>query len=197
MTGAWDRARPTEGAYAALLTFDGGAFASLVYSGYAHFDGDEFCGNVGEMGLPNDMRRYGAARRNLARATSADGEVALKNARNYGGDEHTGAEGSASDDAAWHQHFGLIIVSCDHADLRPLPTGVMIYGDTEARHDPLERPRLPRAEVVDELCAAIDGTRAPLHDGRWGMATLEVVVAMLQSAGEQREIALHQQVGVP
>ena len=37
-TGAWDAARPTEGAYAALLTFEGGAFASLTYSGYGHFD---------------------------------------------------------------------------------------------------------------------------------------------------------------
>ncbi|HEY0300383.1 MAG TPA: Gfo/Idh/MocA family oxidoreductase, partial [Rhizomicrobium sp.] len=34
VTGAWDRARPTEGAYAALLTFAGGAFASLTYNGY-------------------------------------------------------------------------------------------------------------------------------------------------------------------
>jgi phthalate 4,5-cis-dihydrodiol dehydrogenase len=72
----------------------------------------------------------------------------------------------------------------------------MIYGDTEARLDPLERPRLPRTEVVDELYAAIAGTRVPLHDGRWGMATHEVVVAMLQSAGEQREIALLHQVGL-
>ena len=37
-SGSWDAARPTEGAYAALLTFEGGAFASLTYSGYGHFD---------------------------------------------------------------------------------------------------------------------------------------------------------------
>ena len=30
MTGNWDAARPTEGAYAALLSFESGAFASLV-----------------------------------------------------------------------------------------------------------------------------------------------------------------------
>ena len=29
MTGTWDAARPTEGAYSALLDFDDGAFASL------------------------------------------------------------------------------------------------------------------------------------------------------------------------
>ena len=35
--GAWDKARPTESAYAALLTFANGAFASLTYSGYGNF----------------------------------------------------------------------------------------------------------------------------------------------------------------
>ena len=44
------RARPTEGAYAALLTFENGAFASLTYNGYGHFDSDEFMGWIGEMG---------------------------------------------------------------------------------------------------------------------------------------------------
>ena len=49
-TGAWDAARPTEGAYAALLTFANGAFASLTYSGYGQFDSDEWQGWVSEMG---------------------------------------------------------------------------------------------------------------------------------------------------
>ena len=49
-TGAWDPSRPTEGAYAALLTFADGAFASLTYSGYGHFDSDEWQGWIGEMG---------------------------------------------------------------------------------------------------------------------------------------------------
>ena len=49
-TGRWDATRPTEGAYAALMTFESGAFASLTYSGYGHFDSDEFQGWIGEMG---------------------------------------------------------------------------------------------------------------------------------------------------
>ena len=65
-TGAWDPARPTEGAYAALLAFDDGAFASLVYSGYAHFDSDELVGWIGELGQRKDPAQYGAARAALA-----------------------------------------------------------------------------------------------------------------------------------
>ena len=48
ITGAWDLARPTS-AFAALLTFESGAFASLVYNGYGNFDSDEFQGWIGEM----------------------------------------------------------------------------------------------------------------------------------------------------
>jgi len=36
----------------------------------------------------------------------------------------------------------------------------------------------------------------PLHDGAWGMATMEVCFAMLQSAREGREIVLGQQTGM-
>ena len=201
-TAAWDPRRPTEGAYAALLSFEDGAFASLVYSGYAHFDGDELCGGIGELGLSKDPRSYGAARANLQRAAIAADEAALKNERNYGGARYAGSHGGvarshgADGEAPWHQHFGMVLASCERADLRPLPTGVMIYGDSEARLDALSKPTVARAEVIDELYAAIFRGRAPLHDGRWAMATLEVCLAILRSAREGREISLEHQVAL-
>jgi phthalate 4,5-cis-dihydrodiol dehydrogenase len=69
-TGQWDPLRATEGAYSALLHFEEGAFASLTYSGYAHFDSDELCGDIGELGQPRDPSRYGTARRALASVSS-------------------------------------------------------------------------------------------------------------------------------
>jgi phthalate 4,5-cis-dihydrodiol dehydrogenase len=199
LTGAWDEARPSEGAFAALLTFDDGAFASILYSGYAHFDSDEICGGIGELGAPKDPRQYGAARRRLGQASNADEEAALKRARNYGGAAYPSQarDGSGADAARWHEHFGWVLVSCDRADLRPLPTGVMVYGDAEARLESLEKPRIPRVEVIDELYDAIVHGRSGVHDGRWAMATLEVCLAVLRSAREQREITLVHQVGVP
>ena len=80
-TGAWDRTRPTEGAYAALLTFATGAFASLTYSGYGNFDSDEFQGWIGEMG--QKKAPYSARPRH--RFANERDEVAFKNALNYGG----------------------------------------------------------------------------------------------------------------
>ena len=104
---------------------------------------------------------------------------------------------SYSADNVSHQHFGMVLVSCERADLRPLPNGVMIYADAEAKLDPLPPPRVPRVEVIDELYDAVVRGQAPLHDGRWGMATLEVCVAMLASARENRDVELHEQVAVP
>jgi phthalate 4,5-cis-dihydrodiol dehydrogenase len=197
-TGAWDPARATEGAYAALLVFDDRSYASLAYSGYAHFDGDELCGGVGEMGAVKTDVDYGATRRNLRHAADPDDELALKNARNYGGSDYLGDVAAGRTTAPpSHQHFGLVLVCCEHGDLRPTPEGVMIYGDGEKHLDPLPKPRVPRAEVIDELYAAIVSGRTPVHGGRWALATLEVCLAMLRSAREQRDIVLDHQVGVP
>ncbi len=184
-TGAWDPSRPTEGAYACFLAFESGAFASLVYSGYAHFDSDELSGWIGELGQKKDPGSYASARKTLS---SPQAEAALKSARNYGGADFK--EPSA---ATQHQHFGTIIASCDKADLRPLPNGVMVYGDGEPRLRPLPAPQVPRSEVIDELYGAVVDGIAPLHSGEWALATLEVCLAILRSAREQKEVPLTHQ----
>lgn len=189
MAGAWDESRRTEGAYAALLAFEQGVFASLAYNGYGHFDSDELCDWVGELGRDKDPSAYGTARAALARAGNAEADA--KAARNYGGADHSEAPLPAH-----HEHFGPLIVSCERADLRPTPKGVWIYGDSERRFDPLASPTLPRAGVIDELHAAIFHGRPALHDGRWGLATLEVCLAMLESARTGREVALSHQVAM-
>ena len=192
MTGAWDRARPTEGAYSALLTFADGAFASITYSGYGHFDSDEFCGWIGELGREKDSGRYGAARKALDAVSNADDEATLKAARTYGGRDYDDA---ADPRPLHHQHFGFVLASCERADLRPTPAGVMIYGDRERRLDPLPPPNVPRTEVIDELYGAVVHGRTPAHSGEWALATMEVCLAMLQSAREDREIVLRRQIG--
>lgn len=192
MTGVWDPSRPTEGAYSAFLSFADGAAATATYSGYSHFDSDEFCGWVGELGAPKDPNRYGTARRALAGLASPAAEVNLRTALAYGRSDTSAATKPAAE--RWHQHFGEVIVSCEHADLRPLPNGVMIYDDTARRLDVLPRPQVPRSEVIDELYDAVVHDRPPLHSGEWARATLEVCLAIGQSGKEQREIVLKHQV---
>jgi phthalate 4,5-cis-dihydrodiol dehydrogenase len=177
--GTWDPARPVEGAYAALLTFADGAFATLTYSGYAHFDSDELVGWIGEGGQ-RKQPRHGAAREGLA-----GNESDLKNARNYGGAGFT-----APAKAHAHPHFGFLVASCEHADLRPTPEGVWVYADNDKHLEKLAPPTVPRAGVIDELYAAIVDGKPPLHDGAWGMATLAVCEALLRSARQRKEVSL-------
>ncbi len=186
ITGAWDPARPTEGAYSALLAFENDVFASLVYSGYAHFDSDEFTGWIGEMGQKKDPSSYGTARKSLR-----GNELDLKARKNYGGPAFKAPK------SRHHQHFGVLIVSCEKADLRPLPEGVMVYADGAKRLDALPAPRIPRVGVVDELYAAVVSGKPPLHGGPWAMATMEVCLAMLRSAREGKEIPLANQTASP
>jgi phthalate 4,5-cis-dihydrodiol dehydrogenase len=192
-TGAWDGRRPTEGAYTALLCFESGAFASLTYSGYAHFDSDEFCGWIGESGKLKDPEDYGRARKAL-QGLSTEEEAALKAGRNYGGDEWTATD--LNNATPHHQHFGFVLASCDHADLRPLPNGVMIYADEKQYFDKLSDPVIPRATVLDEVYRAVHDGSPPLHSGKWSLATLEVCRAILISAKWNREVYLNEQVEI-
>jgi phthalate 4,5-cis-dihydrodiol dehydrogenase len=185
------RARPTQGADAGPVSFENGAFASAVYSGYGHFDADEFCGFINEAGLPKDRTRYGAARWALQDSAGAS-EAELKASHNYGGSRYRSAAG---DGARLHQHFGLMLASCERADLRILPEGVMVYGDFEQRMEQVPVRSVPRAEVMDELYGAAVLGQPARHCGEWARATLEACLAVLRSANEQREIALERQVG--
>jgi phthalate 4,5-cis-dihydrodiol dehydrogenase len=189
--GSWDPARPTEGAYSALLTFVDGTFAAATYSGYGHFDSDEFMGSVDEMGRQKKPGHYGEARQALHAAGNPDIEAALKAARNYGGRNY---QPPAVPAGLLHQHFGLLVASCEKADLRPLPAGVMIYADDAQRLEPLAPPGIPRSEVMDELYQAVVNEKPPLHSGEWARATLEVCLAMLRSAREGRPVTLQHQV---
>ena len=181
-TGAWDVARPTEGAYSALLGFEGGAFAATTYSGYGHFDSDEWMNNVGELGQYKNPADYGSARQRLAKT---EDETALKAARNYGGSAYTPSLALPSGLA--HQHFGQLIISCDKADLKPSATGITIYADNTNLFEALPAPGIPRVEVIDELVAAIRLDQQPTHSGSWARATTAVCLAMLESASLQRE----------
>ncbi|MES2362649.1 MAG: Gfo/Idh/MocA family oxidoreductase [Pseudomonadota bacterium] len=190
VTGNWDPQRATEGAYCALLWFDNGAFANLTYSGYGHFDSDEWCNWRGELGNIKDPSTYGAARRRLASVQSSQEEATLKASGTYGGSTYSGTASVKSNRSNAYQHFGPIIISCERGDIRPLPQGLEVYEDNVRQHHALDVPNVPRAEVIDELYAAVIQDISPLHDGAWARATLEVCLALLESAQNSADVRL-------
>jgi len=195
MTGCWDPALPTEGAYAAYLEFADGVPATLVYSGYGHFDTAELHYWIGERGLPRDPATHAqtwAAYRARAAAGAADPDAG-KDAVRYGGDRPRAPAAGPR-----HQYFfGLTLVSCERGDLRQSPDGIYVYDETGKRELPLPPDVTGNQAVIDAVYDAVVHDRPPLHDGRWGKATLEVCLAILESARQRRELLLAHQVPSP
>jgi phthalate 4,5-cis-dihydrodiol dehydrogenase len=189
---AWvlDPERPTEGCYTAFLEFENGAVATLTYSGYDRIDS----GEIATGREPKEPQAYGVARRTLQGVDSQDAEVAMRIDTGYGG-EHSVARARESG-SLMQGELGVFLVTCTNTDLRLAPDGVLAYNATGRRlvsPDPY-RGIPGRGAVIDELYYAVTEGRQVLHDGRWAKATMEVCLAMLQSAREHREIPLHYQV---
>lgn len=191
LTGRWDPARPTEGAYSALLSFANGAFASTTYNGYGFYDSDELMDGVGELGRPKDLTTHAQTRARLAGVSDEAAEAALKAERNFGGRLYQPAPPAAPD---VHQHFGPILVSCERGDLRLTPRGVRVFDARGERFVPAAASAVPRSEVIDELWSVAREGQAPLHGARWSRATVEVCLALLESQRRGADIMLHQQV---
>jgi phthalate 4,5-cis-dihydrodiol dehydrogenase len=186
--GALDPARPTEGNGVVFLQFETGAAASLVYSGYDFFDSDELHFWVSEAGTAK-APGHGAARRALH--AHAGSETALRAARGF--------RAAAPEEAQPHlPHFGLVVVTCAKGELRASADGVLLYDEDGAHAVPVERGPgwAGHGDVLAALIAALRGGECAFSDARWGKANVEVMLAVLQSAREGREIALAHQVAL-
>jgi phthalate 4,5-cis-dihydrodiol dehydrogenase len=196
MTGIWDKARGYEGSYTCYLEFEDGTPATLVYSGYGFFDTAELFSWVGEGGQYRDPKTNLHVRRRLREVRGPEEEEQLKEAMRFGGQR----EGEFSH--VWtgerkQPFFGFMMVSCERGDIRQTPDGLYIYGETEQREIALPAGSRGREAEVEELYNAVVHNRPVLHDGRWGAATLEVCLAMLESAETRKEIFLSHQVPSP
>jgi phthalate 4,5-cis-dihydrodiol dehydrogenase len=184
-----DPSRPTEGASMAFLEFENGAAASLLYSGYDHFESSELAGAPAR-----DPERYGAARRALASVRSQEEETALRINTGYGGEQPVARV--RRPESLLQGELGSFIVTCAGADLRLTAGGLAVYSKDGYRLvEPAPSRGTPgRGAVIDELYYAVTEDRPVVHSGRWAKATMEVCIAMLDSASEHREISLKHQV---
>jgi phthalate 4,5-cis-dihydrodiol dehydrogenase len=193
-TWSLDPNRPTEGCYAAFLTFESGAVASLVYSGYDHLDSAEIAAGRGA----KEADRSGATRRALQTLQNPQDEIALRVSTGYGGSQPVAGVGRPRGESLLQAELGVFVVTCADADLRLAPDGVVAYTTDGMRVIPPDpwRGVAGRGAVLDELYFAVTDARPVVHSGRWAKATMEVCLAMLKSAREQREIHLSHQVPV-
>ncbi|MGA8612596.1 MAG: Gfo/Idh/MocA family oxidoreductase [Xanthobacteraceae bacterium] len=184
---ALDPSRPTQGGAIAFLEFEERVAASLVYGGYDFFDSDELHFWISERGAEKPHDQHGAARCSLAGQKAEEARLRVER---Y-------AYGAGESAPPTHQpHFGLTIVSCERGETRASADGLFVY-DVNGKREialPPSSAMPGRSEVLDDMIAAIRTGRKPPQDGRWAKANVEVMLAILKSASERREIILEHQV---
>jgi len=180
--GALDKSRLAVGHCMAFLEFENGAAASVVFSSYDFFDSDEFHHWIAEGGTDKEPHRHGKTREAfLARASDFEAHEALG----------FGARVLPTEQP-YLPHFGLIVVTCDRGDMRLSPNGILIHGTQGTREIAVPRGagRAGHGDTLDALWEAVRKGRRCAHDARWGRATVETVLAILQSSKSRREVQL-------
>src|SRR5215813_6204645 len=186
----WDPSRRVPGCYCAYLDFEDGTVASVINSGYDHFDSRELV----QREFSVDSAKYAKARRELREAPDADWEERAAREERYGG-ARTGSEPQPPRPSLGWIMGGPLIASFDRADVRMTPGGLTVYGDDELREIKLgvggEDGRDGR---INTFYDAIVSDRPLPADGAWGMATLEVLLAIEESGRTRKEVFLRHQV---
>ena len=186
----WDPARRVPGAHAAFLDFEDGALATAVYSGYDHFDSRELV----SLGVSPDRANHASARRELREAPNAEWEANAARDERYGGGRPGGSGSGAGFPSMGWIMGGPMIVSFDQGDVRLSEDGLTVYGDEKIYEIPLgEKGKDGRDGRIESYYEAIAHDRPLPADGSWGLATLEVLLAIEESGRERKEIFLHHQ----
>ncbi len=190
IAGRWHPSFPdAEGDYTAFLEFEDGTAATMVFNGYGYFDITEMTWGIGEGGQQTDPDRPRAPRQTAAVDTDTKYAFAATRAD---AERRRREEG-----AIRHQpFFGLTLVSCERGDMRQSPDGLYVYTSEGREEVTLEGRGHGRGEL-GELRDALEEDRPTFPNQRWGMASLEVALSILQSSRERREVELSLQVPVP
>jgi phthalate 4,5-cis-dihydrodiol dehydrogenase len=187
--------RPAPGNFSAYLEFEDGTPATISYSGYGYFNTSDLVWGIGDrMYTEDEAVQVRKQLRNKTLDVAAQKEN-LREQTRLGNDRPAG-ERAGVRRAATGNWFGITLVSCERGTIRQSPDGLLIYDDEGHREVPVTGEGASGNAELRELHAAITQGTPLTHDGRWGMATLEVCVSILQSARERREIMLTHQVPV-
>jgi phthalate 4,5-cis-dihydrodiol dehydrogenase len=195
MTGQWFPGRPIPGYYTAYIEFEDGTPATLMHNGYGYFLASEL------VSWGTDQSRYTAEERAAIRKGLLDktwDENKAKDAMRIGGAKEGQYFRRAGERRPWVPNdLGILIATCERGDIRQSQYGLLVYGDDGVKDVPLPEGGASRRGELEELYNAVVLGKPIRHTGRWGMATLEVCLAIMQSARERKEIFLSHQVPAP
>ena len=187
----WDPNRRVPGCYTAYLDFEEGTVATAINSGYDHFDSREFV----QRGFSVDLASHARARRELRAAPDAAWEERAAREERYGGARTRSNEPRPAQPSLGWIMGGPLLASFDKGDVRMTPGGLTVYGDDELREIKLGvKGEDGRDGRINTFYDAIVRGRPLPADGAWGMATLEVILAIEESARTRKETLLRHQI---
>jgi phthalate 4,5-cis-dihydrodiol dehydrogenase len=183
----WDPDRAATGAHTVMLDFANGAAATAVYSGYGGLSSMDLGFPISEWGFEQTAKQRTWARKPQG-PVDPQSELQAKQKR---------AANAIPGSAPFQPFFGLTVVHCEKGDIRQTPTGLRIETAQGTEDLSLPNDLGPRDGVLIEFHDAITGKRPALHNGHWGLATLEVCEAVMASSASGREVSLHHQIPTP
>ncbi|MDE2836029.1 MAG: Gfo/Idh/MocA family oxidoreductase [Chloroflexota bacterium] len=195
-TGIWMEGRQgAPGYYSAYLEFEDGTPATIVYNAYGYFLASELLPWEMEAGAQAGDRarmRMGINTGTWDQSQAKD-EMRVASMR---GQRIDGVVDSGPPRMRFQSDLGLLLVTCERGLLRQSPNGIYVYNDDGLREEPINVRKGGDPTIEEAYNGIVRGTPI-FHDGRWGMATLEVQLALMQSARERREVLMEHQVPVP
>lgn len=178
------------GHFSAMLEFVDGAVATLTFNGYGYFDVTELTWDVGESGFKqNAARRFPNGKPRLTGAADPKGKVEGAEVRKVKPEE-------AAKEERFQPFFGLTLVACERGAIRQSPNGLFVYSEA-GREEILCPSGRGRDSELRELSDAIATRRPGFPDGRWGKATLEVCLAIMESARDGQPRDMQFQIPAP
>ena len=195
MTGSWMPERSCPGNFSAYLEFEDGTPATISYNGYGYLNTADLVWGIGDRMYSMEeavqvRKALRAGQFDVARAKEDQREATRAGTS-------PNATGRGSHRPASGNWFGITLVSCERGNIRQSPDGLLVYDDGGMHELPVEGEMATGMTELRELYGAITEGKRISHDGRWGMATLEVCVAIMQSGRERREIMLTHQCPTP
>jgi len=198
--GVWDESRHVAGVYSAYLNFADGPVAIALYSGYDHLSSGAMMRGLTNRGPIVPGERYAQARKEFAGDPEA--EAAAAAAERYGGSRGSGGSQQpagarqvpAGGGSGGWMSGGPFILSFDHADVWVQPGGLLVCDDE--KQEEIALPNVHgdgRWGRVHTFYASLMNDEPPPADGRWGRATLEVILKIFESSEERRDVTLTHQ----
>jgi len=197
--GQWMKERSIPGYYAAFMEFENGVPAIAIHNGYGYLMISEFA-----HWNSTDGPQFNAEQRQDIRRRMRDGtreEDAEKLSLRIGGERERQLfrrpGGVAGTGVIGPYDAGIVVVSCEHGDIRQAPHGLYVYGNDGMREITLPQAAASRDQELVELYNSTVLGKPIFHSGTWGMATLEVVIAINESTKTHKSIELTHQVEMP